>query len=152
VTTSRILRDAEVRPAIFVWNGPIDHQTLLQWLDGNDLTDWFPHDLLAFWEATGGGDVFETETLLGPFGNADRGDSFLEVNQRTHLHGMPGRLQLFHDGMVLSAVDIEDHDYVTLSSDGLLIVERFNSLDDWYTRTLRAEYAYRYGLPEARPS
>ena len=61
--------DARVRPDLFHWNGPIDPSRLQAWVDGNSWLGPCPGDLLAFWQETRGGDVLESETILGPFGD-----------------------------------------------------------------------------------
>ena len=61
--------------------------------------------------------------------------------------GKPSDLYLFHVGAFLSAVRLSDQRFVTLTKNSNRVEESFASLDEWYTRKLRAEYGDRYGLP-----
>jgi hypothetical protein len=54
---------------------------------------------------------------------------------------------VFHRGLFPSAVRLSDQRFVTLTEDGYTVKDSFASLDEWYVRTLRAEYGERYGLP-----
>jgi hypothetical protein len=53
----------------------------------------------------------------------------------------------FQQGAFLSAVRLSDQRFVTLTEGGYTIKDSFDSLDEWYVRTLRAEYGERYSLP-----
>lgn len=59
-----LLDDARRRPELFVWNGGIDAARLDTWLQSRHLN--VPGDLRFFWIQTGGGDFFESETVLAP--------------------------------------------------------------------------------------
>jgi hypothetical protein len=139
---SRILRDALERPDLFHWNGPIDSTALDAWLQLHGM-DRCPRDLRRFWEATGGGDLFETETILGPFGKVEWGDDVLgqnEVDRDGRL--TKSRLVFARDDHGFGGVvDLDSGQYL-----GAAAGESFRSLDDWYVSTLRNEYAARYGL------
>ena len=54
---------------------------------------------------------------------------------------------MFQQGAFLSAVRLSDQRFVSLTEGGYTIKDSFDSLDEWYVRTLRAEYGERYGLP-----
>jgi hypothetical protein len=146
MTASTLLTDAMARPDLFVWNGRMDEASLRAWLDRNPWMGPCPGDLLAFWEETGGGDVFETETIYGPLSDPLLGDDIGAVNRQMRAEGMPARFVVYHVGLLTSAVDAASGEYVELEPDGFGVLRRFASLDEWYTATLRAEYAQRYGL------
>ena len=148
MSTSHLNLDARARPHLFHWNGRMNRPTLLEWLQTNHLADHCPDDLLAFWEETGGGDVFESETILGPLGDPEMGDGFIEVNRAMHAQGMPARLFIFHRGLMTSAFDTEIGDYLELDPVDFRVIRRFQSLDSWYCATLRHEFGARYGLPD----
>jgi hypothetical protein len=48
-------------------------------------------------------------------------------------------------GSLLSAVRLSDRKFVKLSED-YGVENSFDSLDEWYVQTLRAEFGERYGL------
>ncbi|MBI5161262.1 MAG: hypothetical protein HY996_07605 [Micrococcales bacterium] len=138
--------DARARPDLFKWNGRMDQTELESWLASNKWIGSCPRDLLKFWQETGGGDVFETETILGPLGDPPMGDDLAAVNREMRERGMPERFLVFHVGLLTTAVDTASGDYVELTPELFRVVRRFASLEEWYRATLRAEYGQRYGL------
>lgn len=144
--TTTLINDRHRRPELFRWNGPMERSALTKWLERNVLDGRLPEDLVALWAETGGGDVFETETILAPFGDASLGEDIIEVNRSLHEAGMPSQYLVFHTGLLTSAIDTLIGDYVELAPVDFRVVRRFSSLDDWYESTLRAEYSHRYGI------
>ncbi len=134
-----ILQDAIQRPDLFLWFGPIPTAELDAWASGHHLN--LLDDLLEFWRTTGGGDVFETETFLRPTVPSVPNTAF-------HMEGdaveIRAGLLVFQTGAFVSAIRFADQKYVTLSSGEVEHV--YGSFNDWYTQTLRAEFADRYGL------
>ena len=59
-----LLEDFERVPDVFFGFGAIPESELNDWLKCHALV--LPSDLLKFWQLTGGGDVFESETILRP--------------------------------------------------------------------------------------
>ncbi len=146
MSTSAMTDDARLRPDLFRWNGRMDPATLRAWLAANQWSGPCPSDLLFFWQETGGGDVFETETILGPLGDPQMGDDIASVNCAMRSRGLPARFLVFHTGLLVSAVDTEVGDYVELESSSFHVLRRFASLDEWYRATLRKEYRQRYRM------
>ena len=143
--SKRIFSDAEARPDLFLWNKSIDRSSLKEWLAENR---WqIPDDLFLFWRETGGGDIYETETIFGPVGDADLGEDVLEINEELREEGMPEDFLVFHQGTGgLSAVRLSDGQYLQLSEDNFSESGTYSSLEEWYDRVIRDEYADRYGL------
>jgi len=143
--SKRIFSDAEARPDLFLWNESIDRSSLKEWLAENR---WqIPDDLFLFWRETGGGDIYETETIFGPVGDADLGEDVLEINEELRKGGMPEDFLVFHQGTGgLSAVRLSDGQYLQLSEDDFSESGTYSSLEEWYDRVIRDEYADRYGL------
>jgi len=143
--SKQIFSDTEARPDLFLWNGSVNHSFLKEWLSENH---WqIPDDLFSFWQETGGGDIYETETIFGPAGDADLGEDVLEINEELRNRGMPEEFLVFHQGTGgLSAVRFSDGQYVQLSEDDFSESGTYSSLEEWYDRVLRNEYADRYGL------
>src|SRR4051812_36753612 len=84
---NQLARDVEQRPELFHWHGPERRTRLNEW--AASIGGKVPEDLLSFWASTGGGEVFETETLLSPFGDPSAGD---DVDSATSFHrerGLP---------------------------------------------------------------
>jgi hypothetical protein len=148
VTT--ILDDALREPNAFCWFGAISAPELEVWAHRNCIS--LPKDLMDFWHITGGGDLFESETILRPNVASRPSEYFTELddtdttNDTAHRAcGMPEHFFLFQVGAFHSAVDLRTGKYVTLS-ESQSIESEFASLEDWYLRTLRAEFGARYGL------
>jgi hypothetical protein len=104
---------------------------------------------MELWEISGGGDVFE-ETILRPSVPSAPNIGFVEddiesLNAHHAAAGKPHGLYIFLDGTFLSAVRLDDQEFVTLTSK-YSVANSYPSLDKWYLQTLRAESGERYGL------
>ncbi|MFL6436923.1 MAG: hypothetical protein ACJ71Q_05035 [Terriglobales bacterium] len=144
-----LINDAIRAPHAFCWFGAIPPAELDAWIQRSQAL--LANDLLDFWRMTGGGDLFESETILRPtveslpnacFVSGDDTDS---VNSTQRERGMPKHLFVFQIGVFFSAVDMRYHKYVTLS-ESYVPQAQFNSLEQWYRGTLRAEFGSTYGL------
>jgi len=98
-----------------------------------------------------GGDVFETETLLGPLSDSSPGDDIGSINRDMRSRGMAQKFVVFHTGAYTCAADNEVGDYAELSQADFRVIRRFSSLDEWYVETLRKEYGAKYGLRPVSP-
>jgi hypothetical protein len=111
-----ILSDAKRKPALCRWFGPIPSPELGAWLERSEML--LPSDLLDFWCATGGGDIFETETILRPTVPQSPNSCFVagdDTDTQNSSHrkaGMPAGLFIFHIGSFLSAIALENQRYV----------------------------------------
>ena len=137
-------------PRIFDPFGAIPSAEIQDWLRRTGVV--LPPDLIELWQQTGGGDVFETETILRPTVASTPNRCFVEddiegINAACAEEGKSGDLYVFHRGLFPSAVRLSDQRFVTLTEDGYTVKDSFASLDEWYVRTLTAEYGERYGLP-----
>jgi hypothetical protein len=145
-----LLQDAQKVPRIFFPFGAIPVGELQDWFRRTRLV--LPSDLIELWQLTGGGDVFERETILRPTVPSTPNSCFVEddIEERNTVfaeEGKSGDLYVFQQGAFLSAVRLSDQRFVSLTEGGYTIKDSFDSLDEWYVRTLRAEYGERYGLP-----
>lgn len=139
----KIIEDSSKRPALFSWRGKVPEQELLDWMSQKNTA--LPKDLVSLWAYTGGGDFFESETLLFPFGDPALGDDIGSVNLLHRSHGMPAELVVFHQGFQgLTAIDLNSGQYVVLDLQYRKITS-FNSVDDWYG-SVRSEFQERYSL------
>jgi hypothetical protein len=144
-----ILKDAETRPDLFFWFGPIERAQVEMWIRSSNLE--VPSDLLDFWIQTGGGDFFDAETMFRPTLIPTAalyfvpGDDISAANEWRIRNGMTKSYLAFHDGLFLSAVRLADQKIVTLSDDHRETAE-FSHLDDWYLGTFRELYGALYGL------
>jgi len=100
--------------------------------------------LIELWRETGGGDFFESETIVGPFGDEVLGDDMRGFNELHRSQGFPPGYLLFHGGLELSAIRLSDLKYVSFSHSYASLRE-FSSLEEWY-ENLRADFAELYGL------
>jgi hypothetical protein len=134
----KILEDAAMRPKLFAWHGAILSEDLACWQNQRDLC--LPTDLKDLWLQTGGGDLFESETILAPETTVTWADGFDEVNAHHRDKGMPGEFAIFHIELVLSAFRVSDGKYAILDEGGYSVLRVYESLDDWYEEELRKEY------------
>jgi hypothetical protein len=145
-----LLQDAKRVPRIFSSFGAIPSLEIQDWLRRTSLT--LPSDLIELWQQSGGGDVFESETILRPTVPSIPNSCFVEdgiegTNAAYAEDGKSGDLYVFHRGLFPSAVRLSDQCFVKLTEGGYVVNDSFASFDEWYVRTLRAEYGERYGLP-----
>src|SRR5215469_681556 len=87
-----IYEDALKRPDLFHWFGVAEAE-FEAWLTALPLR--VHPGLVGFWRRTGGGDLFESETLLGPLVK-DEGDNVLKLNEYHWSKGLPSDLLIFH--------------------------------------------------------
>lgn len=147
---SRLLQqDQSRRPDLFVWNGPIRIARLDDWLRQRRLE--LPDDLLQFWQDTGGGEVFESECILGPFGDRQLGEDVDSVNDLHRGRGMDRQYLVVHVGTALTAIRLKDKKWVVLDLQTYAELEDYESFESWYAGVLRAEFAERYGLLSSWP-
>ncbi len=144
--TPTIYEDAISRPDLFQWFG-IGGAAFEDWLTALPL---HAHPgLVDFWRRTGGGDIFESETLLGPLAT-DESDNVLRMNDYHRSRGLPDGMLIFHIGLCVSASSLDRkrrrNQLVTLDPDSYRVISTFNSFSDWYHDVLRSEYASGYGL------
>ena len=141
----KILQDALERPELFYWFGRIEPADLEAWLKEQELT--IPEDLFTFWSETGGGDLFDTETIYGPF-DPEYGEEVLGCNEYAWSKGLSTDFLLFFGGKGdgLSAVRRHDQRFVELSDPDYSVVREYESFDEWYTVVLRNRFAEFYKL------
>ncbi len=140
-----IFEDAAVRPDLFHWFGVAEDEFEV-WLAALPLR--VHPGVVGFWRRTGGGDVFESETLLGPL--ASETDNVLKVNELHWNKGLPRDLLVFHTGYCLSASSVDTRRHrnrlVVLKPESFEVTDSFDTFNEWYRSTLRSEFAERYGL------
>jgi hypothetical protein len=138
--------DQSRRPELFAWNGPVARERLDEWARQRRLD--LPDELLQFWQTTGGGELFESETILGPFGDPQLGDDVDSVNELHRGRGMDSRHLIVHVGSELTAIRLSDKRWVVLDQNTYAELDEYDSFESWYKRVLRAEFAVRYGLSQ----
>ena len=141
-----IYEDALLRPDLFHWFGVAEAE-FEPWLTALPIR--VHPGLVSFWRRTGGGEIFESETLLGPLAS-DEGDNVLNLNEFHWNHGVPRDLLIFHTGLCLSASSVDRRRHrnrlITVNADTYEIEHQFDTFNEWYQKTIRSEYAERYGL------
>lgn len=144
---SQILLDASSHPRLFYWFGEMSPAEMDAWFQAGCLEEEaVPSDLRALWAATGGGDYFESETLLGPRGDVALGDEVMSANRWLWDRGLPRHYLVFSRGAFFGAVDMRTGDYVHVEEGTWLARTTFTTLDAWYRGAPRREFAMRYGL------
>ncbi len=142
-----LLKDIERRPDLFHFLGPISSEKLETWLTVSHLV--VPNDLKQIWCQTGGGDMFESETILSPFGRIDLADDVETVNQFHRRNGMAADWVIFHVGIGgFSVVQMASGKYASVREHSYEVQQTYTSLAEWYAKLVRKEYAPRYGLAD----
>jgi hypothetical protein len=141
-----ILEDSLERPELFHWFGVIESD-FDRWL--HELPFRVHPGLVTFWRRTGGGDVFESETLLGPL-HPDESENVLKLTEFHWNRGLPSHLVLFHVGSFYSASNANKPRHgpllVTMKPGSYEIEKTYGTFHQWYSDALRAEFRGRYGL------
>jgi hypothetical protein len=131
--------DMARHPELFLFNGPIPRGELDVWLRKRNLT--VPEDLKEVWCETGGGDVDQTETILGPYGNRELADDVDSVNELHWQRGMPVDWLIFATGIgELTVVKMSAGEYANVRYSSYEIHETFNSFADWYAKSIRPTF------------
>jgi hypothetical protein len=148
----KILKDAEGRHDVFLSFGAIPLEQIESWMRSSSLI--IPRDLVEFWSQTGGGDLFDdSDTILRPtqvpsiHPNFIDGDDVDSVTKFQIQNGMPDLYLPFHIGTRFSAVRLSDQMFVVLD-EKFQEIAVYATFDEWYTRTLRADFGAHYGLPD----
>ena len=138
-----ILADSAQRPELFHWRGQIPTSKIESWERENRLT--VPPDLKLLWSTTGGGDLFESETILQPFGSSE--DTLvLPVSETCWERGLADDNYIFHEGFRVSCFRKSGALLITRNLSDLTYIAEFQDLNSWYRATLKAEYEQRYRL------
>jgi hypothetical protein len=89
----------------------------------------------------GGGDVDQTETILGPYGNRELADDVDSVNDFHWRKGMPVDWLIFATGVGdLTVVKMSTGEYANVQHDSFEVEETFNSFADWYEKSIRPAF------------
>ncbi len=139
-----ILIDTEIMPSAFYWLGRIEKDKFNGWLNKQNFI--LPDDLKEFLEITGGGTAFESEEFLCPINVPIYESDFSEINKSYKLKGLPKDYIIFQLGIFLTAIRLSDKKYVILDKNNFNVIDEFISFNEWYTKTIREEFADRYGL------
>jgi hypothetical protein len=135
--------------ALFHWFG-VSEPDFEAWLEALPLL--VHPGLVEFWRRTGGGDLFESETILGPL-VADTNDNVLKVNEYHWSKGLPRDMLIFHIGLNVSASFVDQRRHrnrlVSFQPDSYNFEKSFDTFNTWYRENLRSEYAGRYGLQQS---
>lgn len=78
----------------------------------------------------------KTEAILGPFAPTDFDEDVDGRNEDLWAKGMPTEWLAFHVGNWLSGVNMRSGEYATLREPSYDVIQRFDSLADWYERLL----------------
>jgi|HubBroStandDraft_3_1064219.scaffolds.fasta_scaffold95599_3 hypothetical protein len=138
-----ILRDSQLHPGVFFWSGALSTSAVEEWERKQSL--FAPEDLKQLWSLKGGGDLFESETILQPFGTKEY-DLIEPVSSVFWGKGLSTDYCVFHTGRVESVFRKSDGALFSLGSPDISQMSQFEDLDEWYVRTLRSIYWERYGL------
>lgn len=128
-----VLDDAMLKPELFVWNGGIGVDEIESYCKKSNIE--LPEDIRELWQKTGGGDIFESETILSPVDNISIvGENIDNINEWLREKGLFVHYLVFHiGGNSYSAINLNNMRYIVLSADNLKKIAEYASFDDWYT-------------------
>jgi hypothetical protein len=143
-----LISDIAAYPAVFFLQGALPDASIPADIHGMRP----PEDLVAFWRCFGGGELFESETILLPTIRdtasltLTKGDDVESVTafQRAARPNVQGAV--FHNGCWTSTFLTGNLFLVFNESDEL--IGSFNDLDSWYATVPRKAFAERYGLTQ----
>lgn len=90
--------------------------------------------------------MFESELILRPIRVDDETIDVEPLNEIFHDRGLPASHVVFHEGYVITAWDQDASKIRTYNPRDLVEGDSYPSLEEWYCRCIRTEYAKRYGL------
>ena len=141
---TQLQRDAVAHPGVFQFAGPLSRPELDRALGRYAAV--VPEDLVQLWCDLGGGDFFESETLLSPRPRIPTEDDLLETNRYLWQRGLPPHYLVFHVGIRLTAIQPTDQPYIVLHPETFAEEGSYGSVEDWYIQTVRKELGWRYGI------
>jgi hypothetical protein len=142
---TKLKNDIYNRPELFFFYGPVPEKNILKKLQLMNIN--VPSALLELWKEIGGGEIFETETILSPVNDNNLGDDFESVNNYHYSQGLSKDFLIFHVGLGgLSTVSLKDESYYVIDDTTYKCVKGFNSLEEWYENHIRKTYAIKYNL------
>jgi len=142
----QIIKDAKLRPDLFLWRGDLPLPEIEKWEREQSVS--VPDDIRQLWNTKGGGDLFESETILQPLGS-DEDDLVLPRSGWYWGKGLDPDCYVFHEGLYISIFRRRDNLLRCLDGLSFSEVGAFRTLDEWYL-LFRSEYGERYGLPPLR--
>src|SRR2546430_10857309 len=142
-----LLHDSDAHPELFMWSGPLSTSAVDAWQEQNALH--VPADLRLLWTMKGGGGLFESETILQPFG-AEEYELIGPVTQVFVRKGLNNEFCVFQTGLIESVFRKSDGAIFSKNSSDPSQMLPYRDLDEWYANTLRAAFAESYGLDALR--
>lgn len=139
----QILRESESYPHLFHWNGPLKLAAVEDWERQHAIQA--PADLKLLWTVRGGGDMFESETILQPFG-APEYDLVLPVSEVWWGRGLSRDYVVFRTGIDLSVFRKSDGALFNCLSERFGDIVHVQDLGYLYETEIRPLFAEKYGL------
>lgn len=130
--TETLQKELKVNPNIFVPYGRINKRILKNELQKYHFN--FPKELIKFWINYGGGDLFETETILSPIpSEKEFVYDIKKINNFRHENGLSDKYIVFQENASeMTAFDKETNEIVILNKDKYEIEERFENINTWF--------------------
>ena len=119
-------------PYVLFSYGAIEKQFLQRKLDTYSFQ--FPEELIQFWIEYGGGDLFETETILSPIPSDNE---FIydieEINAFRYENGLDTKYLVFEEnGCEMAAFDKYTKEVVIISKSDNKIENGFKNINKWF--------------------
>lgn len=130
--TETLKKELKKNPDIFVPYGKINKRILVEELQKYKFN--FPKELIKFWINYGGGDLFETETILSPIpSESEFVYDIRKINDFRYKNGLNKRYIIFQENASeMTAFDKETNEIVVLDKDKYKIEERFENINKWF--------------------
>jgi len=130
--TETIKRALSDNPYIIFPYGAIEPEKLKSGL--SKMNYQFPKELFDFWVEFGGGDLFETETILYPL-ESDNNliDCIWENNEFYYQQGLDKRYITFQQNPAqLTVFDTKTNEIVLLSNGDYIVRKKFDNFNAWF--------------------
>jgi hypothetical protein len=130
--TETIKRALSENPHIIFPYGAIEPEKLKSGL--SKMNYQFPKELFDFWVEFGGGDLFETETILSPIPSDNEFIyDIINTNDFKYKNGLSHKYITFQENAsYMAAFDKETNEIVIIAKDNYQEEERFNNFNAWF--------------------
>jgi len=130
--TQTVKEALKTNPSLLFAYGKIEETKLANELQKINYN--FPDELIGFWKEFGGGDLFETETILYPLQSTNElVDSLVPTNDFYHTNGLDNKYIIFQKNAAqLTVFDSQTDEIVLLSTGNYVVRKRFENFENWF--------------------
>jgi len=129
---TQLKKEIKQNPRILSAYGALNKQLVISELAKYNFK--FPTELVQFWIEYGGGDFFQTETILSPI-HSDNEFIYdiIEINDFLHQKGLNENYIVFNEsGAEVTAFEKHTHEVAIISNKDYKIKKLFNNISQWF--------------------